>query len=68
MSRRTAFTQTGVTRAIKGAMAGGMTVARCEITADGSIVISTQAAASVPADPFETWKASKGARRAERPA
>lgn len=62
------FRQSDVTRAIKGALDGGMTVARCEITADGSIVITTESAASAQSDPFEAWKASKSARRAERPA
>ena len=68
MTRRATFTQAGITRAIKAAQAAGMQVSRCEIGPDGRIILSSESAPSAPADPFAAWKASKDARRHERPA
>jgi hypothetical protein len=65
MGRRQTFTQAEVTRAIKAATAAGMAVARCEITPDGAIVISTEATAKVQADPLTEWRTRKDARGAK---
>lgn len=65
MARRQTFTQAEVTRAIKAATAAGMAVARCEITPDGAIVISTESAKQMQADPLEAWRAKKDARGAK---
>lgn len=60
--RRHTFTQAEITRAIKAAKAAGMTVTRCEIGADGSIVL-TDAPVTAPAeDAFATWKAKREGR------
>lgn len=37
MSRRAAFKQAGVTRALRGAVAAGLRPSACSIAADGSI-------------------------------
>lgn len=59
--RATTFTQAEVTRAIKAAKAAGMTVTRCEIGADGSIVL-TDAPAATADDAFGKWKAKREGR------
>lgn len=65
MTRRATFTQAEITRAIKAAQAAGMTVTRCEIGADGRIILTAESAAAAPPDPFAAWKASRGANRAQ---
>jgi L-lactate utilization protein LutC len=57
---RVAFRQSDITRAIKAAKAAGMTVATCEISRDGAIVISE--GPSKPLDPLEAWKVSREGR------
>ncbi|NGQ89281.1 hypothetical protein G5V65_00110 [Rhodobacter sp. HX-7-19] len=60
--RASPFRQADVTRAIKAAKAAGMTVTRCEISADGSIVLTDAPAAPSPEDAFATWKAKREGR------
>lgn len=61
MNRRATFTQAELTRAIKGARAAGMTVAKCEITPDGRIVLSDSG--TTPADdPYGDWKQRREGR------
>lgn len=60
--RPTTFTQAEVTRAIKAAKAAGMTVTRCEIGADGSIVLTEAPAAPSPDDALAIWKAKREGR------
>lgn len=55
---RAAFRQSDLTRAIKGAKAGGFEPARAEILPDGRIVLST--ATEAPADDaFGAWKSKR---------
>lgn len=60
--RPSPFTQSDVTRAIKAAKAAGMTVTRCEISADGSIVLTDAPIAPPAQDAFATWKAKRESR------
>jgi hypothetical protein len=65
MTRRATFTQAELTRAIKAAKSAGMTVARCEISPDGRIVLSE--AAEAPAeDVFGKWQARREGAVARR--
>lgn len=55
---KAAFRQSDLTRAIKGAKAGGFDPARAEILPDGRIVLSL--AAEAPAeDAYGAWKAKR---------
>lgn len=60
--RPTTFTQAEITRAIKAAKAAGMTVTRCEIGADGSIVLTDAPAAPPQDDALAIWKAKREGR------
>ncbi len=63
MARSHRFNQADLTRAVKGATAAGMKVARIEIDADGKIVlVSGDAAPMGPASDFDTWKGKRDAR------
>lgn len=42
MTRRTAFRQADVTRAVRGAVKGGVAVAEVRVDRDGTIVVSCQ--------------------------
>lgn len=75
MSRRAAkFTVVDVSRAMKGVEGAGATVARCEITPDGRIVVVTTAGAALdhpPSDdvemsPLERWRQKYGKKREGR--
>jgi hypothetical protein len=55
---RCTFRQTDVTRAIKGARAAGIDVARIEIEKDGRIVILPTQSASTP--PRNEWDEALG--------
>ena len=57
MSRRLAFRQADVSRALKGALAAGLTVTRVEIGSDGKIVIVSGKDEPEPANDFDKWKA-----------
>ncbi len=56
MPRSTSFRQVDVSRAIKGARAAGMMVARVEIDSEGRIVIIA-ADGNQQQDEFERWEA-----------
>ncbi len=59
-SRRQAFRQADVARALKGALSAGMKPTQVEVTAEGRIVLSFEEAAKpAPADSFDAWKASR---------
>lgn len=62
MARQSAsFRQSDVKRAISGAVAAGVDVARIEIDSrTGNIIILTPRASSVPA--YDLWKATNNAR------
>lgn len=62
MGKRATFTQAEVTRAIKAAKAAGMAVTRCEIGADGSIVLTDAPTAPQADDVFGNWKAKREGR------
>lgn len=63
---KAAFRQSDLTRAVKGAIAGGLPVVRSEISSDGSIRLwHTEAAAE--SDPLKEWKAARE-NRAQRAA
>lgn len=64
MARRVAFRTTDLTRALKGASAGGLKVARVEIDLDGKIVIVSEGERREPATVFDDWKAKRDARPA----
>ena len=66
MTRRAAFTQAELTRAIRAAKSAGMAVARCEISPDGRIVLSEAAEPPAP-DAFDEWKAKRGNRPQRNP-
>ena len=57
---RHSFSQVDVTRAIKGAKAGGMEVNTVEVGPDGSIRISNQKPANNP-DAYQDWRAKRDA-------
>lgn len=71
MTRRAArFTVVDVSRAMKGVADAGATVARCEITPDGRIVVVTTAGAALDApppddvvSPLQRWRQKRDARR-----
>jgi hypothetical protein len=59
----TPFKQADVTRALRGAIAAGVEIARIEIDVrTGNIVMLTPWVLSVPAAPYEVWKAESNAR------
>jgi len=66
MSRNPAhFSQSDIRRAVQGATAAGLTVARVEIDPDGRIVIvSGEGMPKETTTPLEAWKARKNARPA----
>ncbi len=66
MSRdRANFRQSDLTRAVKGAIAGGLPVVRSEISSDGSIRLwHTEAATET--DPLAEWKSARENRAARR--
>ena len=56
-------TQADVTRALRGAVAAGVAIARVEIDPrNGHIVILTHRDSSVLAAPYDVWKAESNAR------
>ena len=62
MGKRATFTQAEITRAVKGAQAGGMKITRVEILPDGRISVSTAAEIETPKDAedaFGAWKARR---------
>jgi hypothetical protein len=62
MGKRATFTQAEVTRAVKGAQAGGMKIKRVEILPDGRIVVSIDEELNLPTDAedaFGAWKARR---------
>jgi hypothetical protein len=66
MTRRAAFRQTDVSRAVRGATAAGVSIARIEVDASGKIVIIAGALAhSTVEDDYAAWKAKRDARTAE---
>lgn len=74
MNRRAPFRQADVSRAVKGATAGGLRVARVEIDASGTIVLITEGRPEATPAPDENdpaialakWKAERDARAAAR--
>lgn len=58
MTARATFRQSDISRAIKAAKSAGMTVARCEISPDGRIVLS-EAITESQEDVFGAWKAKR---------
>jgi hypothetical protein len=55
------FKQQVLVRALKGAKAAGIEVARIEIDKDGKIVISTPRAPAAPNNPYDAWRAKQDA-------
>jgi hypothetical protein len=55
VSRRTRFTQSDVTRAVKGAQAAGLIVSRVEVDDAGRIVIISQGAATEAPSAADAW-------------
>ena len=58
------FKKVDVTKALKGARAAGLEVARVEIDAAGKIVLFARSEHSEPLSPLEKWKQGHGARSA----
>ncbi|WP_066918102.1 hypothetical protein [Methylobacterium sp. CCH5-D2] len=59
-SRRQAFRQADVARALKGALAAGMKPTQVEVSAEGRIVLSfEEKPAAEPAGAFDAWKAGR---------
>lgn len=62
---KSAFRQSDLTRAVKGALAGGLPVVRSKICSDGSIQLwHTESAAE--SNPLDDWKAARENRPARR--
>lgn len=55
---RAAFRQVDVTRAVRGALAGGLPVVRSEISSDGSIRL-WHTEIKIETDPLTEWKAAR---------
>lgn len=64
MTRRVAFRQADVTRAIQAVKDGGEKVSTVEIAPDGTIRILTGDGVEKPLDPFEVWERENGGRAA----
>ena len=62
---RPAFLQSDLTRAVKGAIAGGLPVVRTEISSDGTIRL-WHTETSTESDPLAEWKAARENRAARR--
>ncbi len=64
MARRQTFKQADVSRALKGAVNAGLSVARAEIDAAGRIVLvfTSPERVEAPASALEDWKARRGSR------
>ncbi|TVR06367.1 MAG: hypothetical protein EA385_15785 [Salinarimonadaceae bacterium] len=63
MTKRRAFRQTDLTRALKGAINAGQRVARVEIDPENKIVIvMNDGAPAEPATDFDRWKVKRDAR------
>lgn len=63
MVKKQAFKQADVTRALKGAMSGGMDVGKVEIELGGKITLTASGAAPAEADEFGAWKTKRDARK-----
>ena len=64
-SRSSRFRQADISRAVKGAKAGGILVSKIEIDADGRIVITSGVAQGYPPrDEYMAWKQGRGANSA----
>lgn len=61
MAKSAAFREADVKRALKPALALGLTVSRYEIGADGQIVVYTARDSQSELSPLEAWKASREA-------
>lgn len=65
--RPSTFRQADVVRAVKAARAADVTVGAVEVTPEGIIhIVVRLAVEQSPIDPFDTWKAKRNARPAER--
>jgi hypothetical protein len=62
--RRVAVRQADVTRAVKGAMAAGLIVARVEIDGSGKIIviIAQEESKQPQGTPFDEWRAKRAAK------
>ncbi len=58
MGKRATPTKAELTRALSAAKEAGMSVTRCEIGPNGTIILSTVAAAESADDAYYAWKAS----------
>lgn len=60
------FRQADVERTVKAARAAGLPIGGLEVAPDGTIrIITAEARESVPASPFDQWKAKRDARSAQ---
>ncbi len=59
---RAAFRQSDLTRAVKGAIAGGLPVVRSEITSDGNIRLWHTGQEPEPETAREAWRAARASR------
>ena len=67
LRRPSAFTQTDVARAVKGARDAGLDVGIVEVTPDGTIRVSVGAdKPETDSTPLENWKAKRNARENQR--
>jgi len=65
MTRGARFRQADIARAVKGAKAAGVSVAKIEIDTDGRIVITSEVPREYqPHDEYMTWKQGRGANSA----
>lgn len=63
MGRRATFTQSDVTKAVKGVAVSGLTPSRAEILPDGRIVVHIGTPTTEDArTPFQKWKDAQNAR------
>lgn len=60
MTKRSSnFRQIDVTRALKAALAAGLTVAEYEVTLDGDICVKVGEEKAVSTAPLDEWRATK---------
>ena len=64
MSRRASFTQSDITRAVKGAQAAGLIVSRVEVDGDRIIILTAPEAADRPKSAVEAWRDKRNGTRA----
>ncbi len=64
MARRTPVTQASISRALKAALAAGLTVARVEIEGGKIVIYSSEGVRHEPVSDFDAWRSKRDGRSA----